>query len=1186
MSNGNVITTASLSLLAGSVVRGLLALPLGDVCKVPRDVTFGHARSFIEPTPANKAAFQDLITRLTLEANTRLLLITGHTDSTGDAAINLALSSRRARATWAVLRGDTAEWEKLFIVDEGWLTPELIVMRDEVGLGGESDLSGFFGTSQHAKDVRRDMFTRYFAALLGGRAVPAHTPATPDSFAYGKEQLLRGDPNNPSRDPTKPEILGDFRPNRRSEFFSFKRGVPIVRDDYPKWAGSCTLTPPVRTTVAIAPVETVRKDAVVEFDITVSPDVPPLSNKAAISLRLSTTSGTGSAVFADNNSNVLTIRGSRKVKVRGVNVSSVTDNVRLTASVIGQPAGAPAQEDFTVVDNIFIHLQFEVFKLTPPSVFVPLPQGVTVDLMAEGASGAPVIASRPTDASGRVRFNLTDLNASGRPDPDIFFVARTNRRNHAGHTLPKEWSTKGWMAADNTTPGLQPAFSGPALGTPSAPIVFRVGLDFHAQLKYHVDAGARVGNDDPAPIGIFVELMQEEIGPDRALLDLQTTAGGKIDGVSFEAEAGRTFYLRVIFQIEDLPNGLKAARFTRVPGVLPGIDIVTPAGTPMFWDSNDSDADKKEFKDNRNTSIGTVAAPENFLCTLDDRNVALYLLKSLRELNLFLSKMTQGDWKGVEVAVTPTAPVRAFSWPVNRIQLGFPDDRWSRETITHEMGHQVMWEVVNFRSVGIFYEGSLGQLQLNHQENLMANSEQALIEGWAEFIEAIFQSTATPGVSPFPASPPYRVLSLVSPPSIPFTTPPTVPGGLGPPPLNRGENVEGALANGLWAIFDNHVAALPGPLTALVPETADGEVAVTAPWILTRDIQLRFLSQIWRPLKALRPLNNPNSTLLFAEIRNKNSSAPNDTWHLLLPELQAFNMAMLLPTTTKIEPHWGPVTGGQPINLSVKITGANFIARTTAQTGAAAPVVLETTVTFDGALVPGVTVASQSSLQIVPPPHAVGTIDVVVTTPGGTTTPPLKFTYINDTLTVIDIAVAGPAGALDPRVISTNGRDAFEILGKGFLPGAIVEVAGAPVDPADVTIPQPDLIRVAKTAPQAAGVVDVRVKNPDAADSILSGRLRYADPPQVRNMLKPVSRSGPVNQSNDITVEGFNIAPNATVTDGTQSLPLKRTPSSGGPTEVEFSLPPGPPGLVILELQNPSDGLSTQFEFNREDVGP
>jgi hypothetical protein len=1191
MTNGPIITSTSLSLLAGSTALARLALPTARVCQLPTNILFDHARSLVEPTPQNKKAFQNLLTRLNIGGTQRLLLITGHTDSNGTDQLNEELSDRRVQAVRAVLRDQPDVWEDLSVKDEkGWGVKEFTIMAGEVG---ETNVSRFLGPANKAN--REGLFRRYFAKLLGGKTVPAFQTTTPDVLAFGEEQLLHGDKSNPSRDITLPPITGDFDKNRRSEFFLFADPPPpILRSEYPTWIGECSLVPPAPAapiTVTITPVESVRKNQITEIQITLTPAVA-LPSTSSVELKLSTTAGTGEARF-DTNSDTKTIRASEKVKVRGVAESSQLDNIRLTATVVGQ-AGTGAQEDFTVVDNIFIHLQFEVFKLTPPSGFVTLPAGITIDIMHDDTFSTSTIVGKQTDANGGVFFNLPDLSASGKPNPDIFFLARTNGLSHADHTLPKEWSTKGWLAADNITPGLQTAFTGPTLGTPSAPVVFRVGLDFHAQLQYHVDAGARVGKDDPAPRGVFVALMQEEVGLDRTLLKLQTGDKGLIDGVSFDAEPGRTFYLFVNFEMEDSDIHLKKARFAPVSGVPPIIDIVTPAGPSLFWESNENDDDNNDIKNNRSTSIGTVAAPRVFLCKSKDRNVALYILKVLRELGLFLFKMTQGDWQGVEVAVTPTAPKTAFSWPVNRIQLNFPDDRWARETVTHEMGHQVMWGAVDFSTVGVFYEASLGQLQLNHREDLMANPEQALIEGWAEFVEAIFQSTATPLFSPFPSTPPYSVQALVEPPLIPFTTPPPVPGGLGPPPLNRGELVEGALANGLWAIFDKHVAALPGGAFALVPETDDGDVTVTAPWIKTTAIQERFLAEIWEPLKALKPEKNPSSTLLFARIRARNTKSlgvatnPED-WHLLLPELQAFNMAMLQPKATKIEPHWGPITGGQPIGLKVTITGSDFIAQTTALTLAPAPLVLETTVAFGVDPGTSVNVINHTSLEVVPPPLPVplnpGPVDVVVTTPGGSSSPALQFLYINDPLAINDVSAAGSRGALSPRVVSTRGNDSFQILGQGFLPGATVEISTVPVASRDVKILQPTLIEVVQTPVRAPGIVDVGVKNPDGASAILNGRLRFADPPEIVVMLKPASRSGPANQDNDITISGLNIAPNATLTDGTQSLPITITPV-GGTTEVDFTLPAGSPGLVNFELENPSDGLSAQFDFLREDVGP
>jgi hypothetical protein len=312
-----------------------------------------------------------------------------------------------------------------------------------------------------------------------------------------------------------------------------------------------------------------------------------------------------------------------------------------------------------------------------------------------------------------------------------------------------------------------------------------------------------------------------------------------------------------------------------------------------------------------------------------------------------------------------------------------------------------------------------------------------------------------------------------------------------------------------------------------------------------------------------------------------------DDWHKLLPELQAFNMAMHVPTATKIEPHWGPVAGGSSIGLKVKITGTDFINKTTAAVGGGTTKLLETVVEFNGVSGPGVVVDSSISLQVEPPPLAppavAGPVNVVVTTPGGTSTPPLQFTYIDDPLSVNDVSVDGPGGALTPRVVSTRGDDSFDIIGLGFLPGAIVEIDGVQVAPGDVKISQPDLIEIIRTPVRAAGTASVTVINPDTAASTLPGSLRFAVPPVIINMLEPVSRSGPAAQDNEIIILGSNIQPNATVTDGTQTFLVTLTATASG-TEVKFNLPPGPPGLVNLELENPSDGLTAPFDFSREVV--
>lgn len=1141
------------SVITGQTASTTLSL-IGDprFCQLPEKVLFPTASSFIDTTtPGNVDAYRAVVDRISFAPPGELLLVVGHTDDVGDPSDNDPLSGRRADGALAVLEGRVDVWETNFKEERAsaWTDDNFRTMLSEVtgATPTTTEINRHKEITPAGEARRVTLFTGYFEKLLGipGGSISLST-LVPATLGCGENHVL---------------ATGEHAPSRRAEFFFFRgTSSPIVLcSEYPSWITPCGTLPRTPPAVSIDPIDTIRQGRSEPVQVNVNPSPLPLG--ASVTLELTTTSGTGAAEFVGTGSNTIEITASGPVRVRGVTVSDEIDNIRITARFTGE-AAILDEEDLTVVDAVSIFLQFEVFNLTTDT-FEKLGAGVSVDLMDEAPIPDTVLATRQTDAGGRVFFNVPAPSTPA----DIFFLVHLGM-DFAGHALPATWSTNGWEATDGT-PGLRPGFTGGSLGTPSAPIVFRIGLDFHGELKYHVDSGRRSGNDDPAPKGVLVKLMQEEIGTDRELLDnLRTKADGTFDGVSFDAEPGRTFYLRVVFEIEDDSIHLQRARFSEVPFVPPLVDVITPAGATMEWDSIDSDADKHDFPSHRSTSIGTVASPAPFLCTLDDRNVALHILKVLREEAVFFFEMTKGDWGGVRVAVTPTAPVTAFSWPVTRIQLKFPDDRWDRETVTHEMGHQVMWNEVGISSLGILYEASVfGDLVLSHRVNLLANTKQALIEGWAEFVEAIFEGSGTP---------PFSVLAPID------TDGNTVPGGLGPPPRNRGESVEGALANGLWAIFENHVAVRPSPLGAQVPESINGDVTATAPWILDPNVQSRFLSMIWEPLKKLKPLANPDSTSLLAEIRTAAMARVPDDWHTLMPELQAFNMAMHRPTATKIEPHWGPVAGGASIGLLVKISGTDFVKQTTANVGGPAPIVIETFVEFNGVSESGAVIDSSKSLRIAPPPLAApftpGPVDVVVTTPGGSSTPPLQFVYIDDPLSVTDVAVSGPGGALVPRVVSTLGADSFDILGLGFLPGALVEIDGVAVSSSDVKIPQPDLIEVVRTPVRAAGVVTVTVVNPDAAFDVLSGRLRFADPPHIIRVVDPASRSVPAGVDTEITLEGFNIHPDAEVHAESSSLIV--TFNDGA--ELRFTLPAGPAGRVELELVNPSDGLSARFDLNRE----
>ncbi len=80
------------------------------------------------------------------------------------------------------------------------------------------------------------------------------------------------------------------------------------------------------------------------------------------------------------------------------------------------------------------------------------------------------------------------------------------------------------------------------------------------------------------------------------------------------------------------------------------------------------------------------------------------------------------------------------------------------------------------------------------------------------------------------------------------------------------------------------------------------------------------------------------------------------------------------PTITSVSPYWGPAEGG----ITVTITGANLSA--------------PTSVTFGG-VAATITASTATSITVTLPPHPLGSVDVVVTTAGGTATLASGFLY-------------------------------------------------------------------------------------------------------------------------------------------------------------------------------------------------
>ena len=185
----------------------------------------------------------------------------------------------------------------------------------------------------------------------------------------------------------------------------------------------------------------------------------------------------------------------------------------------------------------------------------------------------------------------------------------------------------------------------------------------------------------------------------------------------------------------------------------------------------------------------------------------------------------------------------------------------------------------------------------------------------------------------------------------------------------------------------------------------------------------------------------------------------------------------LLPTAPVVtglaRPH-GVSAGG----TSITIVGTDF-------SGA-------TAVTFGDAPAGPFTVNSSTLITATAPPHAVGTVDVTVTTPGGTSamTAGDQFTYVvNEVSDPPQPVVAG----LSATSGGTAGGTFLTIVGTGFR--GVTAVNFGNTRPTSVTVVSPTLI-TAYTPAEPAGVVDVRVTNLRGTSDVTPGdEFTFVAPP-------------------------------------------------------------------------------------------
>jgi len=621
----------------------------------------------------------------------------------------------------------------------------------------------------------------------------------------------------------------------------------------------------------------------------------------------------------------------------------VSNPVRSAAPLAGTARTAQVNVTFPKMD---IFARFEVWNLIDKK-FEPL-GNLPVDLMDFNRVLSDTrIETRTTDSSGLIRFSLTraDLQRkSGEDKPDLYFKARPKGLTHGGVSLPDEWSTKKWNDKNGKLgffPNTAFVAGGSLAGASAAdPLVYRIGLDYHARFLFK---DPKDSQPHLAPKGLRVGLHAAD---DAGRVEWRRTdADGEVHGLSFDAEGAADVFFQVAFNIEDPDIHLPVA--TAATNELAGA-----------WFTNWSDADQKFFPGNSNTSIGTQASPELLTCSINQRHVALFFLTMLYEHAAFFFHLTDGAWTGVPNLEINTHGFgdSAYSWPVGSVHI--TQDWWGdRGTLIHELSHQVMWKEVGISSLDIVGQVIDPQgLCMEHYEDMVSNWTHAVIEGWAEIFEGIFEPS-----------------------SMSLTGSSTVRDGsrrvpLGPTPPNQGLAVEGAFAQGVISVFKSFVVGSASP-TPVVPRSRNGDVTQTASWIKDPGVKSRFKSTIWGPLHALKA-SEPVTPDFLDRMRNLNPAA----WPDMVVKLNAFNMAMDPPLIDSISPAAGPAYGGQ----SVTIEGSLFHPA-------------QTQVTIGGKPVTGMVSVpngnNETTITCLTPPGSPGKADVVVTTSAGSATLSAGYEY-------------------------------------------------------------------------------------------------------------------------------------------------------------------------------------------------
>ncbi len=251
------------------------------------------------------------------------------------------------------------------------------------------------------------------------------------------------------------------------------------------------------------------------------------------------------------------------------------------------------------------------------------------------------------------------------------------------------------------------------------------------------------------------------------------------------------------------------------------------------------------------------------------------------------------------------------------------------------------------------------------------------------------------------------------------------------------------------------------------------------------------------------------------------------------------------PTITAVSPSQGATAGGYP----VRITGTGFFPGST--------------VSFGGVPSPSVTVVSSSVITAVTPMRAPGTIEVVVTIPGGKTSVPANFS-----LDLFTFVAPPTPTALDTTSGVNVGGTFVDLFGFSFLSGATVTVGGVPAT--NVTLVNSNQLSF-RTPPGNVGAATVVVTNPGGQSGTLTNGFTYTGPTITGVSAASVSGNG----GETFTIMGSGFQAGAVVAfAGDQTAYGTNVQVNAGGTQLTLITPMHRQGLADVVVGNP-DGSTT-----------